>query len=89
MNDEKLTPYQRGNRDGLISFSMWLEEQFELYSANAHDLELKACENGMLEKDHVRRLINARRYEAQILKNIARKAKQQSESLPIDPEEEE
>jgi hypothetical protein len=88
MNDEELTPYQRGNRDGLISFSKWIEEQYELYAKDAHDLELKACENGMLSRADVRRLINNRRYQAQAFLDMSKKAKQMSESLPIDPQEE-
>ena len=81
-----LTAYQRGNRDGLISFAKWAMEMYSSYIEDAERLELKACENGMLAKENVRQLITTRRWMAESFKNAADHSLRMSQSLPIDPE---
>ena len=80
-----LTAYQRGNRDGLISFAKWAMEMCVSYREDAEKLEFKACENGMLAKENVRLSVTTRRWMAESFKNAADHALRMSESLPIDP----
>ena len=83
---EELTEYQRGNRDGLISFARWAFDMYKTYRDDADKLEFKACENGALARDNVRMTITNRRYKAESFKEAAEHALRMSESLPIDPE---
>jgi hypothetical protein len=83
--DIDLTAYQRGNRDGLISFAKWAMEMYMSYRKDAEKLEFKACENGALARENVRKMITTRRWMAESFKNAAEHALRMSESLPIDP----
>ena len=89
MESENLTAYQRGNRDGLMSFYAWALKMCEQTKEEAHKLELKACENGALERAGVRQSIISLRYKAQAYHEAAEKALRMSKSLPIDPQEQE
>ncbi len=85
-NDEfDLTTYQRGNRDGLISFVIWAEKMAFDLKEEASRMELKACETGALARGNVRATITSARYKANVFQHAANKARQMSESLPIDP----
>ena len=83
----KLTEYQRGNRDGLISFAKWAYDMYKLYKDDANDFELKACESGALARENIRRMITNKRQSAERFKEAAEHALRMSESLPHDPEE--
>lgn len=84
--EDELTAYQRGNRDGLISFARWAFDMHKLYRDDADKLEYKACENGTLVRDNVRMTITNCRWQAQSFKEAAEHALKMSESLPIDPD---
>jgi hypothetical protein len=81
----ELTQYQRGNRDGLESFAVWAEQMEKELKEEANRLELKACESGILARDNVRTSITGLRYKANAFQHAANKARQMSQSLPIDP----
>jgi hypothetical protein len=85
MKDE-LTEYQRGNRDGLVSFARWAFEMYKMQRGAAERLEFKACENRTLARDNVRTTITNLRYKAESFKQAAEHALRMSESLPIDPD---
>lgn len=85
MNDDDLTPYQRGNRDGLISFSKFAFEMYELHMKDAEKQELLACKNGMLERANIRSLIIGIRYRANAWKQASERALKMSFALPLDP----
>lgn len=89
MADDTLTSYQRGNRDGLISFAKWAQSMHKTYKEEAERLEFKACENRSLARDNVRMSITTMRWNAQCFKLAAEQAYRMSESLPIDPLENE
>ena len=84
---ENLTEYQRGNRDGLISFAKWAYDMYKLYKEDANSVELKACESRALARENVRRMIINKRQAAECFKKAAEHALRMSESLPHDPEE--
>ncbi len=83
--EDELTVYQRGNRDGLISFARWALNMYKTYREDADRLEFKACENRTLVRDNVRLSITNLRYRAESFKDAAEHALRMSESLPIDP----
>jgi hypothetical protein len=85
MNDNDLTPYQRGNRDGLISFSKFAFEMYELYMKDAERKEMLACENGTLDRANIRSFIIGIRYKAHAWKEASEKAAKMSLALPLDP----
>ena len=84
-----LTAYQRGNRDGLVSFASWAIEMYDLYRKEAESMEFKACENGSLVRENVRTSITSRRFSAECFKKASEQAIRMSESLPHDPQEDE
>lgn len=87
MKDDELTltKYQRGNRDGLESFAKWAEQMANDLKEEANRLEFKACESGVLARDNVRISITSLRHKADAFRQTANKARQISQSLPIDP----
>jgi hypothetical protein len=84
--EDDLTAYQRGNRDGLISFAKWAMKMYEETMKEAETQELLACEHLVLERENIRRMIIGVRYKAHAWKYAADKALSMSNALPIDPE---
>ena len=81
-----MTPYQRGNRDGLISFADTLEEM-----AHEWDRDSKRLEEGINKmpkpSEMHRSVVASSKYRAHLLREMAQRAMRASESLPHDPEE--
>lgn len=79
--------YQRGNRDGLISLSIWAEEQARIYKADYEKkselVNLNSLTGLRYEMTVSRSLVISTAY-----KDIAAHAKKMAEALPIDPESE-
>jgi hypothetical protein len=83
-----MTPYQRGNRDGLLAFAAWARQ-----AANTEGREVEMCERIELAAtsdvqrrgarnigtNHVRRMA--------VYNTVAREAERMAEALPCDPEE--
>jgi hypothetical protein len=83
-----MTPYQRGNRDGLLAFAAWARQQANLHGAEVekcaaielapvNEVQRKAAQN--VSTNAVRRMAV---YDA-----VARKAERMAKALPLDPEE--
>jgi hypothetical protein len=81
-----LNAYQRGNRDGLLSFANTLDAEAEVYASSAADYEAK-LEAGPFANSvqHRNVLVQDLRLVYKI-REIAKMARRAAEALPLDPE---
>jgi hypothetical protein len=84
-----MTPYQRGNRDGLRAFAAWARQQADLYGqeverfaaiehAPANEVQRHAAQH--LSTNALRRMV--------AYNEVAKEAERMAQALPCDPEEE-
>lgn len=80
------TPYQRGNRDGLIALAKWAESQALIYQKDYQKFQDHLGKNSLsglrYEMTVTHSLIREESY-----RTIASQARRMAESLPIDPDE--
>lgn len=78
--------YQRGNRDGLISFADYLEDLAESYYTEAVRLDHLIRKMPSAGETH-RTTLAVLQHKSATARELAQKARRMSESLPHDPEE--
>jgi hypothetical protein len=81
-----MNTYQRGNRDGLLSFAIWLEERADEWQKEAKRLDTLIKKAGSAIEQHKMTVTNAL-FRAAAYREAATGARRQAESLPHDPEE--
>lgn len=81
----ELTPYQRGNRDGLLALAAWADEQAKLYRLDYEKMSDNIGKNSLsgLRYDM---LVNNNLARVEVYSTIASHARRMAEALPIDPE---
>ena len=80
--------YQRGNRDGLLSFANALDAQAEVYDTHADEYEVKLDAGPYAHSPMHRNVLIQDRLLAHKLREIADQARRASQALPLDPENE-
>jgi hypothetical protein len=82
---DDLTPYQRGNRDGLLALAKWADEMEVLYKKDYEKISSNIEANSLTE---LRYEMTARAsiHKSMVYKDVARQARRLSEALPLDPE---
>lgn len=84
-----MTPYQRGNRDGLLAFVAWARRQADLHGQEVervaphtlhwkNETQRRAAEQ--ISTNALRRMV--------VYNEVAKEAERMSQALPCDPEEE-
>lgn len=82
-----MTPYQRGNRDGLLSFAAWAREMAEVCRAEADrrtELQMRSLDDRIVEQ--AGRLVSTMLWQVDAYKRAAQEAERMAEALPLDPE---
>jgi hypothetical protein len=82
---DDLTPYQRGNRDGLLALAKWADEMENLYKKDYEKI------SGNIEINSLTGLryemtARASLHKSITFREVARQARRLSEALPLDPE---
>ncbi len=83
-----MTPYQRGNRDGLLGFAVWAREMAEVCRKEADrrtDLQMRTLDDGVREQ--AGRLVGTMLWQVAAFQRAAREAERLAEALPCDPED--
>lgn len=79
-----LTPYQRGNRDGLLNAAAQIDAHAALYEASAEKTRGgRGFRNGLPSHDHLLRLDLERE---RVLRAAAATLRRLAEALPDDPD---
>ena len=81
------SPYQRGNRDGLLSFAAWAREMAEVCRAEADrrtELQMRSLDTRIVEQ--AGRLVGTMLWQVDAYKRAAQEAERMAEALPLDPE---
>lgn len=81
----ELTAYQRGNRDGLLSFAKWAEEKANACSRE-YELTMEHVGRNSLSGLRYEMTVNQSLIRGEVYRSIAEQAKRLSQSLPLDPE---
>lgn len=83
-----MTPYQRGNRDGLLNLAANLRENAAQHRAEAERMKVHRERPGLRMDTHraIQRLLENAVMREQVLLDSARLADRLSEALPMDPE---
>lgn len=80
-----MSPYQRGNRDGLLSFSVTLDELADMWQAEAKKLDASIKKMPASTEQHRMTVTNAL-FRAAAYREAASRARRAAEALPCDPE---
>jgi hypothetical protein len=80
-----VTSYQRGNRDGLLSFAEALDVMAATWQEEARSLDKKVKMMPVASEQHKMTVTNAL-FRASAYRDAAARARRAAESLPIDPE---
>ena len=80
-----MTPYQRGNRDGLLSFAVTLDELAEMWQAEAKKLDMLLKKMTTPTEQHKMTVSNAL-FRAAAYREAASRARRAAEALPYDPD---
>lgn len=84
-----MTPYQRGNRDGLLAFVAWARRQADLHGAEVG--RLAAVEHAPVNEvqRHAAQHLHISALRRMVVYNeVAKEAERMAQALPCDPEEE-
>lgn len=81
----ELTAYQRGNRDGLLSFAKWADEKANVYSRE-YEQAMEHVGKNSLSGLRYEMTINQSLIRGEVYRSIAEQARRLAESLPLDPE---
>ena len=84
-----MTPYQRGNRDGLLAFAAWAREMADVYRKETDrrtDIQMRTMDDNVREE--MRQYIGTMLWQITAFQHAAREAERMAEALPCDPEEE-
>lgn len=80
-----MTPYQRGNRDGLLSFAVTLDEIAEMWQADAKRLDTNIKKMPAPTEMQKMTVSNAL-FRAAAYREAASRARRAAEALPYDPD---
>jgi hypothetical protein len=83
-----MTPYQRGNRDGLLAFAAWARQQADLQDREVERVApaMEAWRNEIQRRAAEQISMNALR-QMVAFRYVAKEAERMAEALPMDPEE--
>jgi hypothetical protein len=83
-----MTPYQRGNRDGLLAFAAWAKAQADLQEREVERVApaMEAWRNEIQRRAAEQISKNALRRMA-AYNEVVKEAERMAEALPMDPEE--
>ena len=82
---DKLTPYQRGNRDGLLALAKWADEMEAIYRKD-YERVSESIEKNSLTGLRYEMTARASLHKSVTFKKMAEHARRMSEALPLDPE---
>ena len=80
----ELTPYQKGNRDGLLALATWAEELEKAYLKDYSE-KSDTVENNSLTSLRYEMSAKASLHKAVVYREVANHARRLSEALPIEP----